>query len=149
MSWARIHDQHGMKSRHGSRPEQALQRSIIDYVRYAMSYNGRPLTDWLFHVPNGGKRSAIEAAIMKGLGVKAGVNDLVLPIMAGGYGGLWIELKVENRNLTDAQMAFHQRLREGGQCVATCRTLGEATQELSLYMLQAPGLFEHRAALTA
>ena len=31
-----------------------------------------------FHVPNGGRRSPEEAAIFNGLGVRAGVSDLIL-----------------------------------------------------------------------
>jgi hypothetical protein len=90
MSWTQEHSANGLQNRRkrvGSRKEQALQKQIIDYVRYAMRYNGRPLTDWLFHVPNGGARSVVEGAIFKGLGVKPGVPDLVLPILSGGYCG--------------------------------------------------------------
>jgi hypothetical protein len=151
MSWTQEHSANGLQNRRkrvGSRKEQALQKQIIDYVRYAMRYNGRPLTDWLFHVPNGGARSVVEGAIFKGLGVKPGVPDLVLPILSGGYGGLWIELKDQDRPLTDAQSDYHQRLREAGQCVTTSRSLDEVVQLISSYMLKAPGQFEHRVART-
>lgn len=128
-----------------NRPEQDMQRKIMDFVRFAMTYNNRPLTDWLFHVPNGGKRSGHEAAILKSIGVKPGVNDLVLPIACGGFGGLWIELKADKHSvLTDNQIAFHQRLREGGQKVATCRSLDETVNAICDY-LRPSGLFVLRA----
>ena len=56
------------------REEDALQRQQVQYLRILES-QGRLL---FFAVPNGGKRSKIEAAIMKGLGVRAGVPDLVI-----------------------------------------------------------------------
>ena len=51
------------------------------------------LGDYLFAIPNGGKRGIIEARRMKGLGVKPGVFDLFCPIPLQGHHGLWIELK--------------------------------------------------------
>jgi hypothetical protein len=41
-----------------------------------MWMRGRPGLLW-WQTPNGGKRSRIEAAIMKGHGVRAGVSDLI------------------------------------------------------------------------
>lgn len=127
--------------------EDALQKSIVDFAGYSMSYDNRPLTDWLFHVPNGGKRQAREAARLKAQGVKAGVNDLVLPIAVGGYGGLWIELKWGKNQLTMAQLDFHQRLREGGQQVVTCWTLAEAVRAISDYLMPS-GRFALRVPLS-
>lgn len=121
-----------------------MQRDIVQFVGYAMTYNGRPLTDYLYSVPNGGKRNAREAARLKAQGVKAGVPDLVLPIAVGGYGGLYIELKYGKNGLTNHQLDFHQRLREGGQRVVTCWTLTETVNQLCDY-LRPGGLFMLRA----
>ena len=51
-----------------------------------LAYAGRkyPEAQLLFHVPNGGKRNAAEAAHLKRQGVKAGVPDLFLPVARGG-----------------------------------------------------------------
>ena len=51
-------------------PEQAMHRAVCQQLRQR---GARGLL-W-FHVPNGGRRSPIEAAIYKGLGVRAGVSD--------------------------------------------------------------------------
>ena len=45
-----------------------------------------------FHCPNGGKRSKIEASIFKGLGVKAGIPDVLIFYRAQIFG---LELKAE------------------------------------------------------
>jgi hypothetical protein len=148
MSWPTVHQLNPPRKARGHQ-EDDLQQRIVQYVGYAMTYYGRPLTEWLYAVPNGGKRNAREAARLKAQGVKSGVNDLVLPIASGGFGGLYIELKVGKNTLTDSQLDFHQRAREGGQCVATCWTFEKAIQVISGYMLKAPGVFEHQAKLTA
>jgi hypothetical protein len=55
-----------------ARPEQVIQRNVFAHLRQ----RGVPGM-FAFHVPNGGYRRPIEAAIMKGLGVKAGVPDVI------------------------------------------------------------------------
>ena len=52
-------------------PESAIQRAV--FLHLAARGCG-----FAFHVPNGGWRSPIEAAILKGMGVRAGVPDLIV-----------------------------------------------------------------------
>jgi hypothetical protein len=54
---------------------------------------GSRVSDYLFAVPNGGRRNPREAARFVGLGVKAGVSDMMLALPRKGAAGLWIELK--------------------------------------------------------
>ena len=73
------------------RGEDTEQMGVIDWSNWN---TGRfPELKLLFHVPNGGKRNAAEAARFKAMGVKAGVPDLCLPVPRGGYAGLYIEMK--------------------------------------------------------
>ena len=53
-----------------------------------------------FHVPNGGYRRPIEAAILKGLGVRAGVPDVIAVHQGRVYG---LELKAEGGSATRKQ----------------------------------------------
>jgi hypothetical protein len=54
------------------RHEQAIQRAIFAH------FTARGARDcYAFHCPNGGARSKVEAAILKGLGVRAGVPDII------------------------------------------------------------------------
>lgn len=142
--FAADHATFGSRRRIQSRPEQDLQIAIFDFIRLSMTYNGRSLADYAFHVPNSAKRGLVEAQRNKRAGVKPGVNDIVVPIACGGYGGLWIELKVDKNDLTDNQINFHQRLREGGQQVHTCRTLTEVVAVICDYF-RPSGLFVLRA----
>ena len=73
-----------------------------------------PALDLFYHVPNGGKRSRIEASIMKAEGVRAGMPDYHLPAARGGFIGLWIELKAPGGRLTPAQRERMEALRDAG-----------------------------------
>lgn len=55
-------------------PESDLQRSMLDFYNTHV----RPGDHLLFAVPNGEKRDAFTASILKGLGVLSGVSDLIL-----------------------------------------------------------------------
>lgn len=57
--------------------------------------------NYLFAIPNGGKRHIVTALSLKRQGVKAGVPDLLLAYPSGRYHGLFIELK--RRAQTKAQ----------------------------------------------
>lgn len=81
--------------RRSARPEDIIQRAVMDHLRS----RAMPRT-FAFHVPNGGKRKPIEAAIMKGLGVRAGVPDIII-IKDGQTFGL--ELKAESGRVSDNQ----------------------------------------------
>src|ERR1700730_8503063 len=76
--------------------EQQIQRALFDHLRLRAAPGV-----FAFHVPNGGYRQPIEAAIMKGLGVKAGVPD-VLAIYKGRCYAL--ELKAEGGRATPKQL---------------------------------------------
>ena len=80
------------------RPEQQIHRAVVDHLRK----RGTPGVVW-FHVPNGGKRRHVEASIMKGLGVRAGVSDLILLRNGHAYA---LELKAPDGRPTVAQMEF-------------------------------------------
>lgn len=54
-----------------------------------------------FAIPNGGKRSKVEAAIMKGLGVRAGVPDICVLCRDGTV--VFLELKSAKGTTTAAQ----------------------------------------------
>ena len=81
------------------------------------------------HPPNGGNRTAKTGALMKSMGAKAGVPDVLIfdtPGMPGWYRcGLAIELKVGKNKPTPAQLKWHEDLRGCGWRVEVCRTVDE------------------------
>ena len=107
---------------HRRRPEAAIQRAVFQHLR------ARAAPGVLaFHVPNGGYRKPVEAAIMKGLGVAPGVADVLLfrpgacpHCCSARLEGFALELKSDGGRLTDAQREFLRRFSEigGHTCVA-------------------------------
>lgn len=100
------------------RPEQALQKLVVEHLELA--YPGL----LFFHVPNSsGNRGAHLGGILKAMGVKAGVPDLVL-ILPNGLAG-FIELKAAKGKLSPAQDAFRTRAKALGCLWEEARSLPE------------------------
>jgi hypothetical protein len=92
-------------------PEAQLQRSVVQHL----AWRARPGV-FAFHVPLGGFRRPVEAAILKSIGTVAGVPDIIC-IFEGRC--FCLELKSERGRLTDVQRVAHERLRAAGAEVAT------------------------------
>jgi hypothetical protein len=94
------------------RPEQALQRTVFQHI----AQRGVPGL-FAFHPANGGYRRPVEAKILQGQGVRAGVPDVIL-IHAGRTYGL--ELKVEGGRATPKQLEAIAAMEAAGAycCVA-------------------------------
>jgi hypothetical protein len=91
--------------------EAQWQRSLVEHL------HGCARSDvWWCAIPNGGWRSPIEAAIMKGLGTRAGAPDLLI-VRAGQP--IFIECKAPGRKLTPAQIECHEALRRASATVET------------------------------
>jgi hypothetical protein len=105
-------------TRHRRRPEAAIQRAVFQHLR-ARAAPGV----FAFHPANGGYRKPVEAAIMKGLGVVAGVPD-VIAIHNGRVFAM--EIKAEGGRATDKQLACIAALREAGAFTCVAEGLGRA-----------------------
>jgi hypothetical protein len=86
------------------------------------------------HIPNGGKRSKGEAGKMKALGVRKGVLDLALFWPAGGYVGLFIEMKSMTGVASTDQKEWIDHLRQTGWRVEVCRSLDTFTAIIEDYL---------------
>lgn len=121
------------KRRHLESVEQRLfiQRFRLD-----------PVTRYLTAcaIPNGGKRSAREAAILKAEGVTAGAPDWVLFHQTPRHVGLALEFKSPDGSgrVSPAQAYFLDGLRQNGWAVHIVKTAVEAWDVLERY-LNLPG----------
>jgi hypothetical protein len=116
-----------------AQPEAAIQRAVFQHLEQ------RPAPGvFAFHVPNGGARRRIEAAILKGLGVKAGVPD-VIAIKAGQAFAL--ELKADAGRLSPKQQTSHEALARAGAIIGVAHGLDNA-----LSWLEQHGLLRGRTA---
>jgi len=115
------------------RPEAAIQRAVFQHLRA----RGAPGV-FAFHPANGGYRKPIEAAIMKGMGVVAGVPDVIAIHNGRCYA---LEIKAEGGRATDKQLACIAALREAGAFTCIAEGLDRA-----LATLEAWGLLQGRAS---
>lgn len=118
--------------------EEAEQAAIFEWAEYEK--RKYPELELLYHVPNGGKRDAKTAAILKRCGVKAGVPDLVLPVARCGYHGLYIELKVGKNRTSKNQDTWLENLNAQGYKAVVCYGFNETTNMILRYL---EGEIEH------
>ena len=112
--------------------EDNEQIAVLEWAAYM---TGKfPCLSRLLHIPNGGSRNRIEAAKLKKMGVKAGVPDLLLPYPAGGFGGLWLELKTATGRATPEQREWIEYLRSVGYAAYVCHGAGEAINAIEVYL---------------
>jgi len=113
--------------------ESIEQRAVIRWAN--LSKGKSPALSLLVAIPNGGKRSRIEAAIMKGEGVRAGFPDLVLFHAAKGFHGLAIEMKrKDGGTVSPAQKEWITALNEEGYKAVVCHGAEEAIETLRGYL---------------
>lgn len=92
--------------------EEAKRRAILQ-PEYAL----------LMAIPNGQYRKGQRPEA----GLCAGMPDLVLLVQRGGYGGLFIELKIGSNKLRATQRDMHHRLRKERYMV---RTIWDSVDEV-------------------
>jgi hypothetical protein len=100
-------------------PERRLQ---VDLVAGHFPWRLLPDVFW-WHHPAGGRRSRITGAILKSMGAKPGIPDILLLTRGRLYA---LELKSERGRLSDAQKQTHQELRSAGAIVGTAGSLDQA-----------------------
>jgi hypothetical protein len=104
------------------RPEQDVQKAVADHLRLRRA----PGVYW-FHPANGGARTAIEGAILKACGVRAGTPDLILVRDGKTYG---LELKAPNGRLSESQRVAHEQMKAAGAEVAVAVGVDQALERL-------------------
>jgi hypothetical protein len=109
------------------RPEDAIQRAVFQHIK-ARGVAGLVA----IHPANGGYRKPVEAKILQGLGVTAGVPDVLL-----WHGGkaFAMELKSEAGCCSEAQLAMLNRLSEAGVYTCVCHGLDRAIAVLEDWQL--------------
>lgn len=106
--------------------EEAIHRAVVGYLARA----ARRGVFWT-HLPSGEARHPAVGGKLRGLGLKAGLPDLLLIRDGQAYG---LELKRERGGrLSPAQRETQSRLREAGMVVATANGLDAAIDVLKLW----------------
>jgi hypothetical protein len=108
--------------------ESKLQRHCVRWFKFQYP------KETLYAIPNGGKRSPIEAKIMSGEGVMSGVLDLFLMKARNDYNGLYIEMKYGKNKLTQNQKEFIKKAEAQGYKTAVCYTFDEFMSVVNEYL---------------
>lgn len=107
------------------RHEQEIHRAVVAHL------NWRAMPGvFFFHPANGGRRSKIEGAIFKGLGVKSGVPDLIIFYKAQIFG---LELKASQGRLSPSQRLCLDAMEVAGAKVSIASSLDEALVTLECW----------------
>jgi len=101
-----------------ARPEQQIQRCVFQHLRA----RGAPGV-FAFHPANGGFRTPVEGAILKGLGVVPGTPDVIAIHQGRVYG---LELKAEGGRTTEAQLAALAAMEVAGAYTAVAEGIDAA-----------------------
>ena len=110
-----------------SYPEQALQVAVADYLRLVLP----PTVFWSAVGHGGGGR--VRGAILKAMGLRAGVPDLFL--IHGGR-AYFIELKTPTGRISTAQMVAHDAIERAGATVAICRSVDAVADQLRRWVIK-------------
>ena len=87
----------------------------------------------LFSVPNGGKRTLMEAIIMKNEGVVSGVSDLILLVGRKGFNSLCIEMK-NKTSQTLNQKCWQLEAERNGNKYVVCKSFEEFRMVIEEYL---------------
>lgn len=98
--------------------ESSIQRAVVDYLTKRGMF--------VFATPNGGKRGIVEASIMKGEGVKAGVSDLTI-LLDGGV-CVFVEMKTAEGKQSESQKAFQAAVEKKGFAYMIWRSVDDAVK---------------------
>lgn len=112
--------------------ETEEQKIVMRWARVMQSRY--PALENLYHVPNEAKRSKTTASVLKAMGLRAGVPDLILDYPAGAYHGCRIELKHGSNKPSTAQVDWLNRLQKVGYFVAVCYESEAAIKVLEKYV---------------
>lgn len=102
--------------------ENDIQRAVISHIKTRGTANV-----FAFHVPNGGYRRKAEARVLKGIGVVAGVPDIIIVKQGNCFA---LELKRDKGRLSDSQEKALDGLRAAGAVVAVAYGLDAAIEQL-------------------
>jgi hypothetical protein len=104
-------------------PERNLQCSVVEHLAWRA-----PAGTWFTHFPAGGRRSRVTGAILKGMGTKAGVPDLLILSHGRLYG---LELKAGYGKPSSTQVETHSAMREAGAVVGVASDIDQALNLLA------------------
>ena len=111
-----------------NRPEEQIQKAIVRFLGHAL-----PLDAFVFAVPNQrGTRKKFEMGILKSLGVRAGVPDLIILYRQKFIG---LEVKAPGNSLSPEQKVARDAIVRAGGIYELVRSVEEVERFLRKWEL--------------
>lgn len=120
-------EQSAVVKRHSESNEQI---AAMDWLRLQHP----KIAEHTLHIGNERKASHFSGYIMKRMGVLKGASDLFMAWPAGGYHGLFIEVKSLVGKPTPEQKAFIQRMVDVGYYACICYGADEVISTMKYYI---------------
>lgn len=114
---------------HAAPSEAQIQRALFDWL--ALHTDGR---QHAFHIPNEGKRSIVGGALLKRAGLKKGASDVFVPVAAGGWNGMFLEIKAKGKKLNAYQIQFADAMSAQGYFATWADNLDHAMTLVESYV---------------
>ena len=114
--------------------ENQHQMAVIKWSQQASIRQRWPELKLLFHIPNERKCTPQQGRLLKLMGVKRGVPDLMLPVARGQYHGLYIEMKSLSGKARQEQQWWLDELGAQGYLAIVCKGYMEAVNALKEYL---------------
>ena len=112
-------------------------------MKYIESGNQQAFVAWckikgypyslIYAVENEGQKTPQAGARAKRMGKRAGVCDLFFPVIRGGYGGLYIEMKAPKGTVSASQKAFIKDMVQEGYLCEICYSAEQAIEVATAY----------------
>ena len=106
--------------------EGPIHKSILAYLVIVLRVHGNKCSP-VFHVPNGGNRSAIEGRKMKDLGARAGFPDLAFLFESNLY---TLEIKPDKGKQSKVQKDWEKYITDAGGYYEIVRSIDETKDVL-------------------
>lgn len=109
-------------------PEQVQQIILFDWIR------NNKLDDFIFHVANERRCSPQHGAVLKRMGVMAGVADVIVARASRSWNGMFLEMKSENGRISPAQSKFMASMHREGYATLVAYSGQEAIYHIQDYL---------------
>ena len=120
--------------------EHIEQKTLIEWAdmqplaRY--TFKAGKVGDFLFHIANGGARSAVTGAILRSDGVRKGMLDLCFCLPNKNHHALYIEMKAPTKTarVSKEQRCWIDRLNEAGYLACVAYGFSQAKEIIEKYL---------------
>lgn len=118
-------------NKNGDLSERSIHLSVMQWISYHPY-----IKKYVLHFPNESKRTPRYGKLLKDMGMRKGVADLLIAMSRHGYCGAWIELKTESGRPTKEQTAFLQDMKNEGYFTKVTYGYEQAYETIEWYCLK-------------